>query len=87
MVRLLVIGVASVALGTAQAQIPQGRSVERSAEKLDKVLCKQFPTTGSLVETYRTCKTKREWDRERDNLRTLTVMDSCRARANGGSCQ
>ena len=86
MVRLFIIGVASAAIGAAPAATPKQSNVERSAENLDKVICKQFAKTGSLVESYRTCKTKREWDRERDNVRALSVSDGCQARAEGGYC-
>ena len=85
MVRFLAVGLALVAIGSATAAPPKA-DAEKSAANRDKVICKQFPTTGSLVETYRSCKTKSEWDRERENLRTLSVSDSCRLRANGGSC-
>jgi hypothetical protein len=58
---------------------------ERAKDSRDKMICKRFVATGSLVRGYRTCKTKWEWERERENLRTLSVSDSCRDRANGGS--
>jgi hypothetical protein len=57
---------------------------ERAADPQEKVVCKRFIRTGSLVDSYKTCKTKHEWERERDNLRQLSVSDSCRDRANGG---
>lgn len=53
----------------------------------DKVVCKRFTETGSLVKGYRVCKTKQEWDRERENIRAGGPgSDSCSARANGGQC-
>ena len=68
-------------------QHPHVREVaERSADPRDKMICKRFVETGSLIAGYRTCKTKAEWDRERDNIRNLNSTDSCRARADGGAC-
>lgn len=51
----------------------------------DRVVCRRFLRTGSLVDSYRTCKTNREWQREHDNLQRLSVSEACRDRANGGS--
>ena len=51
----------------------------------DRVVCRRFLRTGSLVDSYRTCKTNREWQREHENLQRLSATDSCRDRANGGS--
>lgn len=42
---------------------------ERLADAGNKVVCKSFLRTGSLADRYRTCKTKAEWDRERENIR------------------
>jgi hypothetical protein len=39
---------------------------EGAAGNPDKVVCKRFTRIGSLVDGYRTCKTKKEWERERD---------------------
>lgn len=59
---------------------------EKAADRREQVICKRFVETGSLVRGYRTCKTKWEWERERENVRQLSVSDSCRLRANGGEC-
>lgn len=59
---------------------------EKSADNRDKMICKRFVKTGSLVDSYRTCKTKADWDRERDNLRTLNATQSCSQLGQGGSC-
>ncbi len=83
------IAVASLLLlGTsAIAQQPQpAANGEKSADASDKVICKKFLETGSLVRGYKICKTKRDWERDRDDLRQSSVADSCRARAAGGSC-
>lgn len=61
-------------------------SPEPAAAPPEKVICKRFTETGSLVIGYTTCKTKREWERERNNLRTLHSTDSCRFRGEGQSC-
>jgi len=69
----------------AAAAAPQ-EVAEKAADDRDKIVCKRFVETGSLVKGYRSCKTKWEWERERENLRTLNVTDSCRARGSGGAC-
>lgn len=79
------------ALLVAQAPATQGArasdATEHAADPQDKVICKRFEETGSLVGNYRVCKTKREWERGRDNIRAGGPgVDSCGARANGGPC-
>jgi hypothetical protein len=44
----------------------------------DRIICRRFLRTGSLVDSYRTCKTRAEWDREHENLQQLSVSNSCR---------
>lgn len=60
---------------------------KKGAKSPDTMICRRFAETGSLVSTYKTCKTKREWDMERENLRMSGPgVDSCRNTANGGPC-
>ncbi|PZQ61230.1 MAG: hypothetical protein DI544_06590 [Sphingomonas taxi] len=59
---------------------------ERSADANSKMICKRFNETGSLVRSYKTCKTKGEWQRERDNIRSGSVANSCRMSGVTGSC-
>ena len=72
-----------VALAGPGGDTPADRP-ERAADAGDKIICKRFLRTGSLVDGYRECKSKMDWERERENRRTLAVSDSCRDRANGG---
>jgi len=75
--------------GTVAQAAPSTReSPERAADAQDKIVCKRFVRTGSLASAYRTCKTKWEWERERENVRQFGVSDSCSARADPstGSC-
>ena len=66
---------------------PVRDAAEHAADPRDRVICKRFLETGALVRGYRTCKTKAEWDRDRDSLRdTPSPGDSCSARGNGGAC-
>jgi len=75
---------------TATAAIaapPNGEIAEKTADSGDTMVCKRFVRTGSLVDGYRTCKTKREWERERDNLRApSSSSNSCRNSGSGGPC-
>jgi hypothetical protein len=64
---------------------PTGGSRVSSQVDRDRVVCRRFLRTGSLVDSYRTCKTNAEWRREHENVQRLSVSDSCRDRANGGS--
>jgi len=65
-------------LAAVQAGPAAHDSAEKAADSQDKVICKRFVETGSLVRGYRTCKTKREWERERDALRTETSGNACK---------
>lgn len=52
----------------------------------DKMICKKFLETGSLVKGTRICKTKADWDRDRDNIQAgYNSAASCRTN-NGQSC-
>ncbi len=78
-----------VLIGASTVQAAPRRGVdapERAAGNPDKVVCKRFVRIGSLVDGYRTCKTKREWERERDNVRTQNYSTPC-ASANTGTCE
>jgi hypothetical protein len=77
--RLFVLLCALASASSAQAA-PAGDAPESAAGARDKVVCKRFLRTGSLVDSYRTCKTKGEWERERDNVRQFGVSDSCARR-------
>jgi len=74
---------AATASAFAEAQ-GEGPSAKAQSDR-DRVVCRRFLRTGSLVDSYRTCKTNREWQREHENLQHLSASDSCRDRANGGS--
>lgn len=67
-------------VSAAESAPREANTSERAADPRDKMVCKRFVKTGSLVDGYRTCKTKGEWDRERDNVRQFSVSDSCRLR-------
>lgn len=54
----------------ADPRQPKREVAEKSADPYDKVICKRFVRTGSLVDGYRSCKTKWEWERERDAINT-----------------
>jgi hypothetical protein len=65
---------------TAAQSAPRGRSdsPEQAAGAGNKVVCKTFTRTGTLADRYRTCKTKAEWEAERQNLRDLDRSYGCR---------
>ena len=77
---------ASVLVATAVyiAPTPAGAE-EKASDPRDRIICRRFSKTGSLVASYRTCKTRWEWERERENLRQLNPVNSCKT-AEGGPC-
>lgn len=86
--------IAALALLLATAPAPQAQpatksgadAAERSADAGSKMVCKRFSETGSLVRTYKTCKTKAEWQRERDDIRSGSTSNSCRLSGTVGGC-
>lgn len=83
--RFIALAAASVlAASTAAESAPRrADSPEQPSDPNEKIVCKSFTRIGSLADRYRTCKTKAEWQRERDNLRQVNISDSCRSRAQG----
>jgi hypothetical protein len=89
MPRLVTIAfVCGLVSASAAQSAPRSRAdaPETASGNPDKVVCKRFLKTGSLVDGYRTCKTKREWERERDNVRTINWSNPCKS-AESGSCE
>jgi len=81
MPRMSIVAVVScfIAVTAAQSAPRQGVDAgERAAGNPGKIICKTFTRIGSLADRYRTCKTKAEWQRERDNLRHRSISNSCR---------
>lgn len=76
-----------IAAGAAQAAPRHAADTpDPAAGSPDKIVCKTFTRIGTLADRYRTCKTKGEWARERDNIRQVNVTDSCATRGQmGGS--
>ncbi|MEO7692062.1 MAG: hypothetical protein ABIS51_22445 [Sphingomonas sp.] len=85
---LILIALAILAAPNAADQSTrQPDAVERSTDAQDKMICKRFVDTGSLVRGTRVCKTKHEWELDRAQIRARGPgVDSCRSRANGGEC-
>jgi hypothetical protein len=79
-IALAAVGVMAVS-AVAEAAPRRADSIEQPSDPGDKIVCKRFVRIGSLVDAYRTCKTKAEWQRERDNIRQVNISDSCRSRA------
>lgn len=84
----ILIALAILAAPTAAEQSPRKPdAVEQSTDAQDKMICKRFVETGSLVRGTRVCKTKREWEHDRADIRAGGPgIDSCRSRANGTDC-
>jgi len=86
MLRILLVSALLAVSSAATAEEPKREVAEKAADNADKMICKRFTKTGSLVDSYRACKTKREWDRERENIHQLGSTSSCRLLGEGGSC-
>jgi CHASE1-domain containing sensor protein len=84
MAALLVIGLAGPAFAAPQDK--KQLTAEAAADKSDKVICKRFAETGSLVKSTRVCHTKREWDRERDTIRASVQGSGACNTGGGGAC-
>lgn len=77
---LTTISASLVAAGPALAVQSVSGTSARAAAPRDRMICRRFLRTGSLADTYRTCKTRGEWDREQENVRQFSVADACRTR-------
>lgn len=85
MLRLIVVAML-VLSAPAAAERPKRDAPEQTTDSRDKVICKRFADTGSLVSSKRICKTKADWQRERDALREVGRSTSCGNVGNGESC-
>ena len=77
--------VSALALSAAASAQTQRRS--RGAEvagPANEMICRRFLRTGTLADYYRVCKTRAEWDRERQGLRDLSYSGACRLESGGG---
>jgi hypothetical protein len=72
--------------GAAPQLAPSATPAKQASNNLDKVICRRFTVTGSLVSSYKTCKTRREWDREHEALRTGPGSNSCGSGGIGAKC-
>lgn len=79
----------AVALLAGQTAVVPRDAGETSTDPLDKVICKRFADTGSLVAAHRECKTKRDWERDRENMRAQAgaIVNSCRGAATMDGCR
>jgi len=85
--RIVIMTVAcAVTVGTAAAAQTSRRSTSGDvAGPRNDVICRRFVRTGSLADFYRVCKTRAEWDRERQNIRNGAMNgNSCRSESVGG---
>lgn len=83
MMRSLAAAVLLLTSAAAQAAPQKSDEQEKSADSAEKVICKRFAQTGSLVASKRVCKTKRDWERERDSIRAASNISSCPGQTNG----
>lgn len=86
MVRSFVAAALAVQLIAGSVAAEPQRESEKAADPSSKVICKRFTETGSLVRSYKMCKTKLDWQRSRDDLRQSSATTSCRNLGSGGSC-
>lgn len=72
--------------GSVLAAPLQKDAGEKTADPGSKMICKKFLETGSLVRGHRVCKTKADWQRDRDLIRQSTSTSSCQNTGMGNSC-
>lgn len=66
---------------------PKTDDREKSSDNGEKMICKRFMETGSLVKARRVCKTKQDWQRERDAIRSASsASGSCAGPGISGGC-
>jgi hypothetical protein len=75
--RGLVIAAAFCFASISGAQAAEQHAASPAAAPGDKMICKRFTRIGSLVDSYKVCKTKSEWDREHSNIRTAGSSGYC----------
>jgi hypothetical protein len=73
----LTVASAFVVATIAPAQTQRRSRTGEVAGPRDEMICRRFVRTGSLADFYRICKTRGEWDRERQNLRSLSNGSPC----------
>ncbi len=87
MMRFLLAAALLLPVAASAVASPQQKDVgEKSADPGSKMICKKFIRTGSLVDGYRICKTKREWERDRDLLRQSSGGSACKDVSMGQPC-
>lgn len=60
---------------------------ENAAGDRNKMICKRFVETGSLVKGRRVCQAKWEWERDRDLARaSVATGNGCRSLDGRGGC-
>ncbi|MEO5867031.1 MAG: hypothetical protein ABIS14_01370 [Sphingomonas sp.] len=72
----------------AQSSMASAHAVsagERASDDPNKMICKRFVEIGSLVGTTRTCKTKADWARDREEARSQAAIDACQASSRSDS--
>lgn len=74
----------SICAAPALARDKEVLEAEHVSDAADKIICKRYPETGSLVRTVKVCGTKADWEKKRADLRYLAVTDACRLRSEGG---
>jgi len=73
--RVLIVG-SAIALASAVGAQSAPRQ-EKGTPAAARMICKTYVRIGTLADRHRVCKTKAEWDQER-NLRELDPSEACR---------
>jgi hypothetical protein len=83
--RKIVLAAAALSLAAITgAQAAEQPKPSAAAAPGDKMICKRFTRIGTLAGSYKTCKTKSEWDREHSNIRTAGYGSYCGPRETAG---
>lgn len=71
--------------GAVAAAPPVERPHQTAADDRNKVICKTWALTGSLIANHKECRTKDDWNRMRIDTSHITQGGSCNS-AETGTC-
>jgi hypothetical protein len=74
---LIVASACLVACASGAQSAPRQAAASKRPGAENRMICKTYVRIGTLADRHRVCKTKAEWDQER-NLRELDPSEACR---------
>ncbi|GHH16433.1 hypothetical protein E2E30_14115 [Sphingomonas sp. AAP5] len=76
-----------LSLTAPDPQPTPAQATKTAATAPEKRVCREFPVTGSLVGSQKVCKTRREWDIDRERIRASGLTSGvCGNQGISGNC-